>query len=155
MPTYGTTDRCTGGTVSASNASEQPIANLVDDDTGTTWGTGSDSLPGWVKYDFGVGVLWEISKVRLYMVDDNANPKTGSIEGSNNDSDWDELWSGTWIYTTGWQEQTFINRVPYRYIKLPITDVKNAGLSGGRIYCHEMEMYEGIYPASFLLNMMR
>lgn len=142
MAQYGTTDRCTGGTPSVHNATNGSAANVFDDDTGTYF-EGTPSATGWIKYDFGAGTTWAISKVLYARRTGVANGINAySIQGSNNDSDWDVLDTGNYTNTDGDQTATFTNRIPYRYMRI----VATSAYDGSFISAREVSMYEGIYP---------
>ena len=152
---YGTTDRCTDGTASANgNTTSYEPAKAFDnvytaDING--WISANTALPHWIKYDFGAGVTWEISQVKISSPTTTTQPqylpKTFTIEGSNNDSDWDVLNTQTNIANWAQNETrtfSFVNRTKYRYIKINITNTEDGGNYAQIV---EIEMFEGIYVA--------
>ncbi len=151
MPEYGNTDRCTGGTASADVESGAPNAasKAFDDNVLTAWATGDVAYPHWIKYDFGVGVKWKISQVKITsLVDNNTSaPYDFTIEGSNNDSDFDVLDTQTSISFGNPETKTFsfVNKIAYRYIKIAAT--RNA-IPNNWCIIEEIEMFEGIYPVA-------
>ena len=121
-----TTDKCTGGTASAISVFSGYLASHAFDNIETKltgWVGANGSIPGWVKYDFGSGVAWPITRVRVlgwknsYISTSYAT--SVKIEGSNNDSNWTTLVasSSTPTYNT-WYTIDFSNTTDYRYIKV-------------------------------------
>ena len=152
MATYGVTDRCTGGTASADIVNGgNAAANAFDNNESTYWERpAATALPGWIKYDFGAGVLWAISKLSVLLYSSGSCTwRAFTVNGSNNNSDWTELASLEAANTfLGYQTFTWTNRTKYRYIKIIITTDYRAGDN----YCStfEIQMFEGIYPAGGL-----
>ena len=106
-PAYGS-DIFTGGTPSANDADGGAAANAFDGDTGTKWATSTD-LPSWVKYDLGGGNSATPIKLRIYYVG-AFDPHDFQFQGSNNDSDWTDLFVTTDRPTPdGWQLFFFYN----------------------------------------------
>ncbi len=118
---YGS-DFLTGGTASAS--SEWPgdgyvAAYAFDNNEATRWSSNAVAKPHWVKYDLGVGVTKTARKLRLKPFGTQvANFK---LQGSNNDSDWDDIISKTCNGSSNWQEWTFANATAYRYYRILVT----------------------------------
>lgn len=81
----------TGGTASAlgENAPNETAAKAFDDDSATKWlhFTGSAT---WLKYDFGSGVAWLVTKYAITSAndDDTRDPKDFELQGSNDNSAW-------------------------------------------------------------------
>jgi len=153
MAKYGTTDRFTaGGTITEDLLHEGAYvpANAVDNNTGTHWYSNVSACPHWLKYDFGAGVTWAISKVTLQCVDGRGG-NAFTVNGSNNDSTYTQLYSGNRIDNNSVQTFTFVNRVKYRYIKIIFT---SSYYGNGQVNVTEMEAFEGIYwGGSFLFNL--
>lgn len=115
-----TVDKCTGGTATAQNNHvDYPPAQAFDNSTGFySWWT-SQAKPAWIKYDFGSGVAWPITRVRIYPTDFGGSYcKTVSIEGSNNDSSWTALKASTAVTAGQWNTLDFTNTTEYRYIRV-------------------------------------
>ena len=147
---YGTTDRCTGGTPTADSQYDvnYPPSHTFDSNDATWWNSGV-TLPHWIKYDFGAAVSWKISKVTIksgQAAQNAISPKTFTIEGSNNDSDFDVLDTQTNLDNWSALETrtfTFTNKINYRYIKINITVTEQGSYAGA----NEIDMFEGIYVA--------
>ncbi len=86
-------DILTGGTASADSETNGATANGCDNNEATEWQTNDTDLPHWWKYDLGAGVTKTIRKFRSKIY--YALGKDFTIAGSNNDSDWTTLYSGT------------------------------------------------------------
>lgn len=140
MATYGTTDRCTGGTAFGTTYDTTNTWAKAFDDNESTYFYGSTS-PATIGYQF--ATAWKISKVMFKSSETNDNPNAFTIQGSNNGTDYTTLYTGNGSGGTGFQTFTFTNRIPYLYIKMVVTTIQAAGT-----YCrvNEMQMYEGIYP---------
>ena len=139
---YGTTDRCTGGTITAS--SEAPgfeKEKAFDNNLTTNWGQSGTAKPQWIKYDFGAGVTWRIGKIIEGAKNASANyrPKAVVIEGSNNNSNWTELWSGNMVDSSAAETITFENSTAYRYIRLTVNSCWGSNSSANFF---EISMYE-------------
>lgn len=144
MPTYGTTDRFTGGTASADSVSGGYVAaNACDDNNSTNWYP-SAGTPNWWKYDFGASVAWAISKITIYS-STTGRINAFSVAGSNNDSSYTTLYSGNHANDTNLQTFTFTNRTKYRYIKITATSHHGTGTG-----ITETQAFEGIYPSGGL-----
>jgi hypothetical protein len=92
----------------------------------TRWSSDGSPMPHWLKYDLGVGVTKIVRKIRLLGsgIPGDGDPgmfKDFTLQGSNDDSTWDDLYSGTQINTPTWQEYTFANSTAYRYYRVLIT----------------------------------
>jgi len=144
---YGV-DVCTGGTATASsqNGAEGP-ANAFDDSSSSFWTSSlGASLPQWLKYDLGSGNSRIARKFTLMArtADPNGKPSNFKLQGSNDDSNWDDLHTvtgETWS-TDGPKEYTFSNSTAYRYYRLYITST-----SGGTyVQVRELEIMEIIDP---------
>lgn len=142
---YGETDLCTGGTITSSNQSgSYPDDNAFDDDTDTFW---YYSVGGqWIKYDFGAGNAYKIGYARImgYYDGDGVKIKDFVIEGSNNDSDWTEIYSGQQANNENWQTHTVDDTTEYRYIRIDINDATGWWGTNSRTGVREIEMYENI-----------
>jgi len=154
MAEYGVTDRLTGGTPSADSVNAGYVAaNACDNNATTYWQSALAACPHWWKYDFGAGVTWKISKVTIKGYGSSLSINAFKVQGSNNDSNWDDLHSDNCANNSDVQTFTFTNRTPYRYFRIYISSSYDAG---GSVAEYEFEAFEGIYKdAAFLLNMMR
>ena len=133
-------DLCSGGTITASSdQSGNEAANCFDDNTGTRWQSNAP-VTQWIKYQF--SSAHPVGKLRinpfLYLGD--ASIKDFVVYGSNDDSAWDNLHSGTFPNESGWHDFNFTNATAYLYIKVEITSTWNANPS-----LYEMEMMEKVY----------
>jgi len=145
MAEYGETDRCTGGTPTASQAhAAYPITNAFDDNAATLWFQSTGGYPKWFKYDFGAGTSWRISKITIKNVS-TQEINAFDVDGSNNDSDYTELYSGNCAENDNVQTFEFDtdNETAYRYIRVDITSVY-IGAETCQVY--EVQMFEGLYP---------
>lgn len=117
---YGS-DICTGGAATASSTYNTYVAgNAFDDNEGTRWISAQYSEPPqWIKYNLGVGVTKVVGKLRLK--DAHAWIKDFILQGSNNDSDWDNIYTGQVAQNNNWQEFTFPNSTAYRYYRFYMT----------------------------------
>ncbi len=140
-------DRCSGGTASASESyAGKPAANAFDNSNSTYW-SNDNNLPAWLQYDFGDGNGKVIVRYRIYFESANydASPAAWTFQASNNASTWITLdtrssqdWSGN-----EWKEYTFTNTGRYRYYRINISD--NKGSTDNYVSINEMEMQELIY----------
>ena len=132
-------DVCTGGMASASTISSPTFAayKAFDDiaDGSSRWASADVSPPHWLKYDLGVGVTKIVQKLRAK--EKHASTKDFILQGSNNDSDWDDIYTGQMAESLDWQEFTFPNSTAYRYYRFYISSVWSAYPS-----IDEMEMEE-------------
>ena len=109
---------------------------------GNCWAT-SGAASGWLKFDFGSGNTGEACTYTI-TCGDGTNltraPKTWTLQGSNNDSDWDVLDTQTNVpsWTTLGEMRTYSISAPseYRYYKLNIT----ASQGGGYLTVGEVEL---------------
>jgi len=134
---YGS-DVLTGGTASASSeySASFPASNAVDG-LSDRWLTAVDQDTGWWKYDRGVGNAIVVNKFRYLGYNDNQQIKDFTLQGSNNDSDYDTLLTETAASGQDWQEWTFQNVTAYRYYKVVWTSIITTDNYAGAV---EMEM---------------
>ena len=140
---YGETDRLTGGSVSASSieSGSYPASYAVDNNAGTSWRP-HNGVPEWIKYDFGSGTTWAIGKVRILQVSATYSINAFKIQGSNNDSDWTDLYSDNYPNSTAWQEYTWEEENDYRYIRIYVSSIDG----GANFGIYEWEAFEYIAP---------
>lgn len=118
-----TSDICVGGTASASSVSDDNrYAHLAFDDSlgeSNRWASQITSPPHWIKYDLGAGNEKIARQFRVYP--QSAYPKDFKFQGSNNNSDWDDLHTGQVAQSQTWQTFSFSNTTAYRYYRMYIT----------------------------------
>lgn len=132
VDTYSS-DKCTGGTASASDAgSGFGPGNAFDDNNTTKWAA-LISSDQWLKYDLGSGNDIVARQYTLTSAHDAATqePKDWTFEASNNNSDWYVL--DTVTGETGWslsekRTYTFFNDQSYRYYRWVFTDNNGAAV---------------------------
>ena len=91
-----------------------------DSNTGNGWASDGGAAPTWLKYDFGSGVTKIITKIRF--IDYHQATENFKLQGSNNDSDWDDVYTGLAIQDrTNYQDFTFSNSTAYRYYRIYIS----------------------------------
>jgi hypothetical protein len=134
---------CTGGSATAdSDDGVNTPDKAFDNDTGTRWTSADAALPHWIKYDLGVGVTKTARRLNMKPYSGgSALIRNFALEGSNNDADWDTLYSGTCGNTDNWQFFVFDNATAYRYYRITISTVYGAG-DIASIY--EIQMNEAI-----------
>ena len=149
MIEYGP-DILTGGIASADSVF--PWAGLrassaCDDNITTRWGSAESPLPHWWKYDLGSGVAKVVNKLRIIPYRDpifGVQMKNFILQGSNNDIDWTNIYSGQHGNNDNWETFTFANSTPYRYYRLYFTSTWNQ--SEDAITFWEVEMMESLGP---------
>jgi hypothetical protein len=124
----------------------QLASYTVDGNSNTRWAyfTG----PGWVRWDLGVGRY--VSQVDLFDIVSSAGsiataqPRDFVIQGSNDDSIWDDLLTVTgkvtWS-TTGFEEFVLDNPGTYRYVRVYITLTNYGGGTNQRGSIHEAKVW--------------
>jgi hypothetical protein len=115
---------------------------VFDQNTTTDWyGTHSGTIwPAWISYDFGVGK--QINKFR-YFGANLYSPMDFTFAGSNNNTDWTTLYTGTNVADPGnaWTSYfTFSNSTSYRYYRFHIT----AKWQSAYVSIYELHMVERI-----------
>lgn len=139
-----TSDLCTGGTpTSDGDLAGYPPTYAFDNNTATFWHTENpNTLPSWIKYDFGAGVTKTIRKWTLRNRNGGEyaqqSPKNFVLQGSNDNSNWTDLDTHTNETWTQGEMKTysFANATAYRYYRLYITAV----LSGALCSIAEIEL---------------
>jgi hypothetical protein len=123
MATYGS-DFLTGGTATArsyyQNDPQYAPSKACDDDTATRWAEGGMPVDGWWKYDLGSGVAKRANKISLEYHSSADYIDGFKLYGSDDDSTYTEVYSGT--MTTNPQSFEFTNATSYRYYKIVLHD---------------------------------
>lgn len=137
-----TADLLSGGTASADNVAFGAAANACDG-AADYWSTTDVSYPHWWKYDFGAGVTKRIQRITLH---EDATlggwrMKDFILQGSNDDSDWTNIYTGQHANNTDVQTFSFSNANLYRYYRLYFA---GPNWNGANNYCGatEIEMME-------------
>jgi len=89
-----------------------------DDNSSTMWYTANVVFPHWLKYDFGLASK-TITKATITPY--SGYLKDFKIQGSNNDSDWTDLYTGTHANDGRKETYSFANSTAYRYYRIYIT----------------------------------
>lgn len=131
----GTVDLAQGKTVTAGNASYGSVAQAVDGNDNTYWGTYS-TMPWWITID-----LAEVKKsAGFYILQKNASyrGKEYSIQGSNDNTNWTTVINGE---LENAEAQTIeYPASDFRYIKFNVTSY----WSSSRMYVYTLKILEAI-----------
>lgn len=133
-------DVLTGGTVSADSIynATQSADKACDNNDGTWWNSATTgSYPRWWKYDLGAGVAKVVNKLATKAYS-GVNFNAFKFQGSNNNSDWTDIYSGNGENNTNLQTFVFPNTTAYRYYRLYMT----SGYTSPQIALYEISMYE-------------
>jgi hypothetical protein len=134
--TYGS-DFCTGGTATSSTQwAGMPPSQAFDNNASVRFALASGYSTGWLKYDLGAGVTKIARKITLqsYL---NQCVLNWSLDGSNNDSTWTNIASGTHGNNNDVETWYFANSTAYRYYRLNIDSSIGNGIN-----VSEMELME-------------
>lgn len=129
---YGSSDITDGGSAGTATASSEfgPTwaAPKAFDDNGATYWAATSGTNEWIKFAFsGDAVISARVTVHAYIGAGGVNTwKNFTFEGSNNDSDWTQLYSGQHPQTGGKQTYDFDNIKAYLYYRFSVTDVWGA-----------------------------
>ena len=97
IPTM-TSDTTPSGECSASSAntnSNHITYHAFDNNDSTFWSSAESSIPAWIKYKFPNKVCVRKAKIKPFKDNGGTHCKDFVIQGSNNDSNWTDLYSGT------------------------------------------------------------
>ena len=151
-PLMTTNDAPSPNVVSASSAL-WPVygafAHSVVWGVGGVWLSSNGQTTGWLKFDFGSGNTHIVLKYTLSFYSGSSvtrAPKSWTLQGSNNDVDWDVLDTQTNVIAWSSSEMrtySFANSTAYRYYKLNIT--ANQGDSD-YVAVGELELIAGETP---------
>ena len=131
---YGS-DICSGGTPTTLNEYNSSYsADKAFDNNNTTYAHSSGVPDWWAKYDLGVGNGKIVNKYSIRSRPDDTGSwafKDWTLQGSNNDSDWDTLDTRTNEYFgVGYQRWFTLptyNSTSYRYYRIYVTDTRSPG----------------------------
>jgi len=144
----------TGGTASASSVLDgsHTASNAFDGvlTSPNYWGASTASNE-WLKYDLGSGKAQVLGKYRIwYQATATYMPKSWTLQGSNNDSNWTDLMAEVnqtiADANAQWIEFIVNNTTAYRYYRL--NAIANDG--GGFVAVHEWQAFAPNIPAKFL-----
>jgi len=132
-------DQTTGGTATADSVySASYIAAYAFDDSFTTqWLSADVAFPHWLKYDFGNGNSKTITKASITPYSNYV--KDFKIQGSNNDSDWTDLFIGNHANNGSKEYYEFTNSTAYRYYRIYIS---NNYAGGNQAFITEAEFFD-------------
>ena len=137
-------DVLTGGTATADSENPTfPATYAVDNNEATRWESTDTALPHWWKYDFGVGVTKIVTKLRVLPEFNTTYQrfKDFVFAGSNNNTDWTNLYTGQHANNCNWEDYIIPNNTAYRYYKITITSTWEGNVYAG---VWEIEMMETI-----------
>jgi hypothetical protein len=115
-----------------------------DDVLATRWSSTDSSFPHWWKYTFSSDYLRVVTKLRIkpFGTGCNCQIKDFKLQGSNNDSDWDDLHTGQCTDDENWQDFIISNTTKYKYYRIYITSSYFTG--GNQVSFYETEMLEDV-----------
>ena len=97
VPTM-TSDTAPSGVASASSVnavSNHIVYHAFDNNDSTFWSSAESSIPAWIKYKFPNKVCVRKAKIKPFKDNGGTHCKDFVIQGSNDDSNWTDLYSGT------------------------------------------------------------
>ena len=140
------TDFITGGTSSAdSEYGGNNASNGCDNNDSTRWSSDNSAYPHWWKYDLSSGVTKTARKMRLKNFTDgnNVGVKGFTLQGSNNNTDWTDIYTGEHGNNINYEEYSFSNATAYRYYKLQCNSSWSTVFNFSSFY--EIELMEDSY----------
>lgn len=118
-------DLLTGGTPSADSVAVAGFEadKACDNNAGTGWGSNNAGFPHWWEYDFGSGITYSITKLTLLASAQGGQAalKDFILQGSNDNIDWNTVYTGQQANNLNIQTYTFDNSIEYRYYKINVT----------------------------------
>lgn len=108
-----------------------PATAAVDGDTGTYWQTRSPS-GAYIIVELAEAIA--VNRLQWYVKNTSYYAKAFTVAGSNDGTDFTDLFSGGCTNTSGWQEFGWENETEYKYIKVTC----NTGNSS-RLYTYELK----------------
>jgi len=133
-------DILTGGTASCCSGANDP-ETACDNNESNYWYSVISTPGSWWAYD--TTDSKKVRKLRMKAVNIGGGAcgiKDWVLYGSNDNSNWTQISSGTQQNNESWQEYTFDNWNSYRYYKLAFPG--GSYYSTDRVYIYEIEMYE-------------
>jgi len=124
-------DLCTGGTATSLsyNGDTHKAPEAFDDDDTDYYRSDGIAEPQWLKYDFGVGVTHTVRRLRVKSVAGVSVKAMDDFifQGSNDDVEWTNLYTGNGANNENWQDFDFANSIAYRYVRIYCTTLHAAG----------------------------
>lgn len=141
--TSNTVNRATGGTATTSSTNSpanESVAQAFDGNTGTKWLTFASS--GWIRYAFGGGASWNITRYAITSANDapERDPRNWTLQGSNNGTSWTTVDTrSAQTFSARFQRREFTVTTPgtYSFYRLNIT----ANQSGTTLQLAELQLY--------------
>jgi hypothetical protein len=106
-----------------------------DNSTSTFWETRTAGTQ-WIQCELTEAIA--VTKFRLYSGGTN-RIRAYNLQGSNNLTDWTELWTGENPNLTQWNEYTFTNTTAYKYFRWNVTSRWSTN-----IYIYELELFANL-----------
>lgn len=120
--------------------------NAFDNNLATNWSSTVTAFPHWIKYDFGNGISYAITKITVkHLIDESNHPKDFLFEGSNDNSTFNTVYTGSFADNDSVQTFTFANSVSYRYYRIYISNNYSGGTATN---FYEVEMMNTIETAT-------
>lgn len=149
------TNYTTGGVTVSASSDSGSFAWRASDASGvsTYWQPANNSLPAWIKYDFGSAVTirsyWMKSNYSSFGVTPNTAPTQWYLEGSNDNASWINLGA---VDNRDFNQQTGVYQVEspgsYRYYRLTVT--ANNGASNQQMRIGELRFFTNDAYGSYL-----
>lgn len=119
-------------------------SKAIDENPSTFWASPNAVPPHWLKYDFGEGETEIVTKIALTPWGDGNGygVKDFTVQGSNNDSDWDDLYTGYHDNSATRVEYPFSNTTDYRYYRVYFSTAWRTVYSRNDVA--EMEFYNSV-----------